>query len=121
VARSPPTSAPALAALTAARTDVDQPLSPDAPQDLAGLEAAAKSYGYGYHGRQHTRVLADLVDDFASLAPLLAVAQPAPVRAAVPHGRTDGGHDRDRLTRPGQPHRVSRLVRHCRPGRRRIR
>ncbi len=33
-------TAPAIAALTAARTDVDQTLSPDTPQDLADLEAA---------------------------------------------------------------------------------
>ncbi|MFF1445017.1 hypothetical protein ACFVYS_35685, partial [Streptomyces sp. NPDC058295] len=66
-------TAPALAALTAARTDVDQTLSPDMPQDLADLEAAAESYGYGYHGQQPTRVLADLVTDFAGLRPLLTV------------------------------------------------
>ncbi|MFE2513331.1 hypothetical protein ACFXC9_33665 [Streptomyces naganishii] len=76
-------TAPALAALTAARTDVDQTLSPDAPQDLADLEAAAESYGYGYHGQQPTKVLADLVVDFTSLRPLLAVPQPAPIRARL--------------------------------------
>ena len=47
---------PAHAALTAARTDVDQILSPDMPQDLADLETAAESRGYGYHGQQPTRV-----------------------------------------------------------------
>ncbi|MEU4490186.1 hypothetical protein AB0H94_35845 [Streptomyces purpurascens] len=76
-------TAPALAALTAARTDVDQTLSPDAPHDLADLEAAAESYGYGYHGQQPTRVLADLVSDFAGLRPLLALPRPAPVRARL--------------------------------------
>ncbi|MFF9040985.1 hypothetical protein ACF090_36610 [Streptomyces sp. NPDC014892] len=76
-------TAPALAALTAARTDVDQTLSPDTPQDLADLEAAAESYGYGYHGQTPTRVLADLVTDFAALRPLLTVPQPAPVRARL--------------------------------------
>ncbi|MBC9730559.1 hypothetical protein [Streptomyces sp. TRM68367] len=76
-------TAPALAALTAARTDVDQTLSPDTPQDLADLEAAAESYGYGYHGQQPTRVLADLVGDFTALRPLLTVPQPAPVRARL--------------------------------------
>ena len=76
-------TAPALAALTAARTDVDQTLSPGAPEDLADLEAAAESYGYGYHGQQPTRVLADLVSDFAGLRPLLAVPQPTPVRARL--------------------------------------
>ncbi|MGW4995217.1 hypothetical protein ACWEQ3_47905 [Streptomyces mirabilis] len=76
-------TAPALAALTAARTDVDQTLSPDAPQDLADLEAAAESYGYGYHGQQPTRVLADLVTDFMTLRPLLTVPQPAPIRARL--------------------------------------
>jgi hypothetical protein len=76
-------TAPALAALTAARTDVDQTLSPDAPQDLADLEAAAESYGYGYHGQQPTRVLADLVTDFTTLRPLLTVPQPAPIRARL--------------------------------------
>jgi hypothetical protein len=76
-------TAPALAALTAARTDVDQTLSPDAPEDLADLEAAAESYGYGYHGQQPTRVLADLVTDFTTLRPLLTVPQPAPVRARL--------------------------------------
>lgn len=74
---------PALAALTAARTDVDQTLSPDTPQDLADLEAAAESYGYGYHGQPPTRVLADLVTDFTALRPLLTVPQPAPVRARL--------------------------------------
>ncbi|MFJ5228159.1 hypothetical protein [Streptomyces sp. NPDC088400] len=76
-------TAPALAALTAARTDVDQTLSPGVPQDLPDLESAAESYGYGYHGQQPTRVLADLVSDFAGLRPLLAVPQPAPVRARL--------------------------------------
>ncbi|QIY76376.1 hypothetical protein HEP84_53605 [Streptomyces sp. RLB1-33] len=76
-------TAPALAALTAARTDVDQIPSPDAPQDLADLEAAAESYGYGYHGQQPTKVLADLVTDFMTLRPLLTVPQPAPVRARL--------------------------------------
>ncbi|MFI8169841.1 hypothetical protein ACIGAN_26290 [Streptomyces sp. NPDC085931] len=76
-------TAPALAALTAARTDVDQTLSPDAPEALADLEAAAESYGYGYHGQAPTRVLADLVADFTTLRPLLTVPQPAPVRARL--------------------------------------
>ncbi|MEU0476372.1 hypothetical protein [Streptomyces olivaceus] len=76
-------TAPALAALSAARTDVDQTLSPDTPQELADLEAAAESYGYGYHGQQPTRVLADLVSDFAGLRSLLTVPQPAPVRARL--------------------------------------
>jgi len=76
-------TAPALAALTAARTDVDQTLSPDIPQDLPDLEAAAESYGYGYHGQQPTRVLADMVVDFTALRPLLAVPQPASVRARL--------------------------------------
>ncbi|MCT9011595.1 hypothetical protein [Streptomyces rhizosphaerihabitans] len=76
-------TAPALAALTAARTDVDQTLSPSAPQDLADLEAAAESYGYGYHGQRPTRVLADLVTDFTTLRPLLTVPQPAPIRARL--------------------------------------
>ncbi|MFE9813169.1 hypothetical protein [Streptomyces sp. NPDC005548] len=78
-------TAPALAALTAARTDVDQTLSPDTPQDLADLEAAAEGYGYGYHGQAPTRVLADLVGDFTALRPLLALPQPAPVRARLCH------------------------------------
>jgi hypothetical protein len=55
---------------------VDQALSPDAPQDLADLEAAAESYGYGCHGQAPTRVLADLVTDFTALCPLLAVRSP---------------------------------------------
>ncbi|MFB7852696.1 hypothetical protein ACFC34_37565 [Streptomyces sp. NPDC056053] len=76
-------TAPALAALTAARTDLDQTLSPGASQDLADLEAAAESYGYGYHGQAPARVLADLVTDFTALHPLLALPQPAPVRARL--------------------------------------
>jgi hypothetical protein len=68
--------APALAALTAARAHVDQPLSPDAPQDLADLEAATESDGYGHHGQAPTRVLADLVTDFTTLRPPLTVPQP---------------------------------------------
>ncbi|MFD8005370.1 hypothetical protein [Streptomyces mirabilis] len=74
-------TAPALAALTAALADVDQTVSPDTPQDLADLEAAAESYGYGYHGQAPTRVLADLVTDFTTLRPLPTVPQPALVRA----------------------------------------
>ncbi|WP_069769430.1 hypothetical protein [Streptomyces sp. LUP30] len=50
---------------------------------MADLEAAAESYGYGYHGREPTRVLADLVTDFTTLRPLLTVPQPAPVRARL--------------------------------------
>lgn len=74
---------PALTALTAARTDIDQTLSPGVPQDLADLEAASESYGYGYHGQAPTRVLADLVTDFTTLRPLLTVPQPAPMRARL--------------------------------------
>ncbi|MET8585551.1 hypothetical protein ABZX39_32450 [Streptomyces collinus] len=70
-------------ALAAARTDVDHALSPGTPQDLADLEAATESYGYGYHGQQPTRVLADLVADFTPLRPLLTAPQPAPVRARL--------------------------------------
>ncbi|MEV0227210.1 hypothetical protein [Streptomyces sp. NPDC050704] len=50
---------------------------------LADLEAAAESYEYGYHGQAPTRVLADLVADFAGLRPLLTVPQPAPVQARL--------------------------------------
>ncbi|MYW48419.1 hypothetical protein [Streptomyces sp. SID161] len=38
---------PALAALTAARTDVDQTFSPATPRTWPDLEAAAESYRYG--------------------------------------------------------------------------
>ncbi|MFF1725315.1 hypothetical protein [Streptomyces sviceus] len=39
--------------------------SPPAPwRTSPTCEAAAESYGYGYHGQQPTRVLADLVTDF---------------------------------------------------------
>ncbi|MEU5757042.1 hypothetical protein [Streptomyces sp. NPDC047829] len=56
MARSPPASPLRLSPpLSAARTDVGQTLSPDSPQDLADLEAAAESYGYGYHSQQPTR------------------------------------------------------------------
>ncbi|MER7489464.1 hypothetical protein ABTY20_26885 [Streptomyces sp. NPDC126497] len=55
-------TAPALTALTAARTDIVQTLSPDAPQNLA-----------------------DLVGDFTALRPLLTVPQPAPVRTRLCH------------------------------------
>ncbi|GGT84181.1 hypothetical protein GCM10010256_50280 [Streptomyces coeruleorubidus] len=63
MARSPPPSPPP--GPTSTR------LSPHTPQDLDDLKAAAESYGYGYHGQQPTRVLADLVTDFTNLRPLL--------------------------------------------------
>ena len=55
----------------------------DEPAYLADLEAAAESYEYGYHSQQPTRVLTDLVSDFAGLYTLLTVPQPAPVRARL--------------------------------------
>lgn len=41
---------------------------------------------------------------------------PLRCHTAVPHDRTDGLDDRDRLTRPGQPPRIPRLVCHNPPG-----
>ncbi|MGW5477728.1 hypothetical protein [Streptomyces sp. NPDC004008] len=74
----------ALTALTDTRDSVDQALAADsAPADLSDLEAAAEAYGYGYHGQPPTRVLADLVADFAELRPFLDTPQPIATRVRV--------------------------------------
>ncbi|OEJ29958.1 hypothetical protein AS594_35960 [Streptomyces agglomeratus] len=75
---------PALTALTDTRQSLDLALATDtAPADLSDLEAAAETYGYGYHGQPPTRVLADLVTDFADLHPMLAAPQPVATRVRV--------------------------------------
>ncbi|MEU4969113.1 hypothetical protein [Streptomyces smyrnaeus] len=71
----------ALTALATTRQSLDQALAAEVPADLGDLEAAAESYGYGYHGQPPTRVLADLVADFAEIRPLLA--DPGPVAQRV--------------------------------------
>ncbi|MBD0844227.1 helix-turn-helix transcriptional regulator [Streptomyces sp. TRM68416] len=74
----------ALAALTDTRRSVDMALIADsAPADLSDLEAAAETYGYGYHGQPPTRFLQDLVGDFADLQPYLASPQPVATRMRV--------------------------------------
>ncbi|MGW2692313.1 hypothetical protein ACWC3Y_10680 [Streptomyces sp. NPDC001296] len=74
----------ALTALTNTRDSVDQALAADTtPADLSDLEAAAEAYGYGYHGQPPTRVLADLVADFAELRPFLDTPQPVATRIRV--------------------------------------
>ncbi|QDN84418.1 helix-turn-helix transcriptional regulator [Streptomyces sp. RLB3-6] len=75
---------PALTALTDTRQSLDLALAADtAPADLSDLEAAAETYGYGYHGQAPTRVLADLAGDFAELRPLLGTPQPVATRIRV--------------------------------------
>jgi hypothetical protein len=77
-------TATALNALTDTRQSLDLALAADtAPADLSDLEAAAETYGYGYHGQAPTRVLADLASDFAELRPFLDTAQPVPTRIRV--------------------------------------
>ncbi|MEU6495713.1 hypothetical protein [Streptomyces sp. NPDC046984] len=74
----------ALTTLTDTRRSVDQALAADtAPADLSDLEAATEAYGYGYHGQPPTRVLADLVSDFAELRPLIDTPQPVATRVRV--------------------------------------
>jgi hypothetical protein len=74
----------ALTALTDARRSLDSALAADtAPADLSDLEAAAETYGYGYHGQEPTRVLADLAADFAELRPFLSTPQPVATRIRV--------------------------------------
>nr|WP_202512640.1 hypothetical protein [Streptomyces sp. SID3343] len=76
--------ATALTALTDTRRSLDLALAADtAPADLSDLEAAAETYGYGYHGQAPTRVLADLASDFAELRPFLDTPQPVPTRIRV--------------------------------------
>ncbi|WP_406515607.1 hypothetical protein OH809_25105 [Streptomyces sp. NBC_00873] len=79
----------ALTALTTARQSLDQALVADPLADLSDLEAATETYGYGYHGQPPTRVLADLVTDFAELRPLL-LTTPQPVATRVRVCRTAG-------------------------------
>jgi hypothetical protein len=79
--RPAPCTGPALAALTDTRQAFDQTLAA-APADLSDLEAAAESHSYGYHG-QATRILADLVTDFADIRPLLDAPQPVTTRGRL--------------------------------------
>ncbi|MFJ2230348.1 MULTISPECIES: hypothetical protein [Streptomyces] len=74
----------ALAALTDTRQSLDFALAADTDlADLADLEAAAETYGYGYHGQAPSHVLADLVTDFGDLRPYLDSPQPVSTRARV--------------------------------------
>lgn len=74
----------ALTALTDTRQSVDLSLAADtAPADLSDLEAAAETYGYGYHGQPPTRVLADLGADCAGLQLYLDSPQPVGTRIRV--------------------------------------
>ncbi|MFI6346002.1 hypothetical protein [Streptomyces sp. NPDC050560] len=73
----------ALAALTTARQTVDQSLAADAPADLADLEAATETYGYGYHGRPPLRFLADIAADFSALRPMMDVPQAVATRTRL--------------------------------------
>lgn len=76
----------ALTALTNARQPVDLALAADTDTtDLADLEAAAETYGYGYHGLAPTRVLADLTSDFTELRPYLDTPQPVATRVRACH------------------------------------
>ncbi|MEU4352696.1 hypothetical protein [Streptomyces sp. NPDC023838] len=79
----------ALTTLTNTRQPVDLALAADTDTtdlaDLADLESAAETYGYGYHGQAPTRVLADLVSDFAELRPYLDTPQPVATRVRVCH------------------------------------
>lgn len=73
----------ALAALNTTRQSFDEALAASTPADLSDLEAAAESYGYGYHGQAPARVLADLVTDFGDIRPLLASPQPVATRVRL--------------------------------------
>ncbi|MFI0765685.1 hypothetical protein ACH4TQ_12500 [Streptomyces sp. NPDC021218] len=73
----------ALAALTDTRQSFDHALAADTPAELSDLEAAAERYGYGYHGQDPAKVLANLVVDFDELRPLLDTAQPVAVRTRL--------------------------------------
>ncbi|MCX4411612.1 helix-turn-helix transcriptional regulator [Streptomyces sp. NBC_01764] len=74
----------ALTALTDTRQSLDLALAADTePADLSDLEAAAETYGYGYHGQPPSQVLADLVTDFGELRPLLSTPQPVATRIRV--------------------------------------
>ncbi|MCQ8194632.1 helix-turn-helix domain-containing protein [Streptomyces rugosispiralis] len=74
---------PALTALTSTRQSLDQALAAETPADLSDLEAAAETYGYGYGGQPPTRVLADLVTDFAGIRSLLHTPQPVTTRTRL--------------------------------------
>lgn len=77
-------TATALGALTDTRASLDLALAAEnAPAELSDLEAAAETYGYGYHGQAPTRVLANLAGDFARLRPLLDAPQPVAARIRV--------------------------------------
>lgn len=77
-------TATALGALTDTRASLDLALAADtAPVELADLEAAAETYGYGYRGQAPNRVLANLAGDFARLRPLLDAPQPVAARIRV--------------------------------------
>ncbi|MGW2777205.1 hypothetical protein ACWC4C_32680 [Streptomyces olivaceoviridis] len=74
----------ALTQLADTRRSLDTALAADTdPADLSDLEAAAETYGYGYHGQPPARVLADLVTDFAGLRPHLDRPQPVTTRMRV--------------------------------------
>ncbi|MFF8601863.1 helix-turn-helix domain-containing protein [Streptomyces sp. NPDC015232] len=76
----------ALTALTTTRQSVDLALTNHTdPADLADLEAASETYGYGYHGQAPTLVLADLTSDFAELRPYLDTPQLVATRTRVCH------------------------------------
>ncbi|MFF3431429.1 hypothetical protein [Streptomyces sp. NPDC002602] len=75
---------PGLAALTNTRHDIDAALAAD-HSDLGFWESTAERYGYGYHGQAPADVLADILDDFAELRPLLSLPQTVKGRSVLCH------------------------------------
>ncbi|MFD9270789.1 helix-turn-helix domain-containing protein [Streptomyces goshikiensis] len=73
---------PGLAALTNTRHDIDAALAAD-HSDLGFWESTAERYGYGYHGQAPANVLADILEDFAELRPLLSLPQTVKGRASL--------------------------------------
>ncbi|MDT0342908.1 helix-turn-helix domain-containing protein [Streptomyces litchfieldiae] len=74
---------PAIAALTAARNDLDLALCDKASAGLAFWESTAERHGHGYNGNPPAHVLSDLVADLTELRPLLATSQTIAARTQL--------------------------------------
>ncbi|WP_409055661.1 hypothetical protein [Streptomyces sp. SYP-A7185] len=74
-----------LAALTTTRNDLDAALAADHSSDLGFWESTAERYSYGYHGQAPNEVLADILDDFDELKPLLAQRHTDKDRTTLSH------------------------------------
>lgn len=78
-------AAPAVAALVAARQELDAVLSDESTADIAYWESVAERYAYGYNGRAPAGILAEIAVDLGQLRPVLSHARTVAARSRLCH------------------------------------